>query len=87
VLAAHVVVMLATYAAIYWIVRAVSDDVRACAIIAAASALTMGRTLGGNYLLAGYSSPRRSRRSLGGRDGRAGARPLAGVRGRSRARG
>lgn len=57
VLAAHVVVMLATYAAIYWLVTAVCRDHRAFAILASVTAMTMGRTLGGNYLVTGYLQP------------------------------
>ena len=57
VLAAHVVVTMATYAAICAVIRAVSSDPRVCAIVPAVSALTLGRTLGGNYLLAGYLQP------------------------------
>jgi len=57
VVAAHIAVTLATYAAIAWLIRAVSHDARVAAAVVAVSAATMGRTLGGNYLLAGYLQP------------------------------
>jgi hypothetical protein len=57
VLTAHVVVMLAIYAAIYWLVTSVCRDGRVFAIIASVTAMTMGRTLGGNYLITGYLQP------------------------------
>jgi hypothetical protein len=57
VLVAHVAVTVATYAAIYWLVLAFSRDLRVFVIVAAFTAVTMGRTLGGNYLIAGYLQP------------------------------
>jgi hypothetical protein len=57
VLTAHVVVTIATYGAIYALIAASSRDLRAFVIVAALTAMTMGRTLGGNYLIAGYIQP------------------------------
>jgi len=57
VLIVHVIVTLATYGAILWLVRAITKDVCVFVIVAAFTAVTMGRTLGGNYLVAGYLQP------------------------------
>jgi len=56
-LTAHVAVTLATYAGVGWLVTALSRDARGFAIVVAVCAATMVRTLGGNYLLAGYLQP------------------------------
>jgi hypothetical protein len=52
-LVANAVFSLATYAAIYWLVR----DVRAFVLVTAFVTVTMGRAMGGSYLLAGYLQP------------------------------
>ena len=57
VLATHIVVTIATYVAIYVLITTVSRDLRVFVIVAAVTAMTMGRTLGGNYLIAGYLQP------------------------------
>lgn len=59
VLAANFVVTLATYAALYWLVTAVCRDRRAQVLVLVASfvTVTMGRAMGGSYLLAGYLQP------------------------------
>jgi hypothetical protein len=57
ILASHLVVTLATYAAMAWLVSAFTRDVRAFVILAAFCTLTMGRAMGGSYLLAGYVQP------------------------------
>ena len=57
VMAAHIAVTLATYLALYRLVQAVFDDWRVFVILACFVTVTMGRTLGGNYLVAGYLQP------------------------------
>ena len=57
VLAAHVVVTLATYAGLRARVATIDEDVRTFAIVAGMLAVTMGRAMGGNYVLAGYLQP------------------------------
>ncbi|HEV7554899.1 MAG TPA: DUF6798 domain-containing protein [Kofleriaceae bacterium] len=57
VMVAHVAVTLATYLALYRLVQAVFDDGRVFVIVACFVTITMGRTLGGNYLVAGYLQP------------------------------
>ena len=57
VMAAHIAVTLATYLALYRVVQAVFDDWRVFVIVACFVTVTMGRTLGGNYLVAGYLQP------------------------------
>ncbi len=54
---AHVVVTLASYAAIYWIVHALDGGWRELAIIASFVAVTKGISMGGSYLLVGYFQP------------------------------
>lgn len=57
VLVAHVVVNLATYAAIYWLVTALGGGWRAFLVVACFVTATMGISMGGSYLLAGYLQP------------------------------
>jgi hypothetical protein len=54
---AQVVVMLASYAAIYAIVRAVEGGWRAFIIIASFVTVSKGLSMGGSYLLVGYLQP------------------------------
>jgi len=54
---AHVVVMLASYAAIYAIVRSLEGDWRAFVIVASFVTVTKGISMGGSYLLVGYLQP------------------------------
>ena len=56
-LTAHVVIMLASYAALYWLVSTVSRDLRVFLIIAAFATATRVASLGGSYLFAGYLQP------------------------------
>ncbi|HEY5952659.1 MAG TPA: DUF6798 domain-containing protein [Kofleriaceae bacterium] len=57
ILIAHIVVNMATYAAIYWLVRALDGGWRAFAIVAAFMTATKGLSMGGSYLIAGYFQP------------------------------
>jgi hypothetical protein len=57
VIAVHVVVTLATYAAIYSLVTALHGGWRGCLIVAAFVTTTKGFSMGGSYLLAGYLQP------------------------------
>ncbi len=54
---AHVVVMLASYAAIYALVRAVRGGWREFLIVASFVTVTKGISMGGSYLLVGYLQP------------------------------
>ena len=56
-LAANAAVTFATYLALYWLIAAVCPGARGFAIVAAFVTVTMGRALGGSYLLAGYFQP------------------------------
>jgi hypothetical protein len=55
--AAHLIVSMASYVAIYWIVAAVGGRVQAFAITAGFITLTKGISMGGSYLFAGYLQP------------------------------
>lgn len=55
--AAHVVVALASYAAIYSLVTALCGGWRAFVLVAAFVTVTRGISMGGSYLLAGYLQP------------------------------
>lgn len=57
ILIAHVVVTVATYAAIYWLVSALVRGWQAFAIVASFVTVSMGLSMGGSYLLAGYFQP------------------------------
>jgi hypothetical protein len=60
VLAANAAVTFATYAALLWLIAAVSRGARGAVgfvIVASFVTVTMGRAMGGNYLLAGYFQP------------------------------
>ena len=57
VLAANFVVSLATYVAIYWLVASLSTGLRGFVLLASFVTVTMGRAMGGSYLLAGYLQP------------------------------
>src|SRR5213078_1756925 len=62
VLAANFAVTFATYAALYWLVTAVAPargrvGFAGFVIVASFVTVTMGRAMGGNYLLAGYLQP------------------------------
>lgn len=59
-LAANFVITFATYAALYWLVTSVLRGARGVVgfvIVASFVTVTMGRAMGGNYLLAGYFQP------------------------------
>ena len=56
-LAMHVIVTLATYAALYSLTSAIQSGWRAFAIVAAFVAATMDNSMGGSYLLAWYFQP------------------------------
>lgn len=56
-LAASFAVTFATYAALYWLIAALSPGWRGFAIVASFVTVTMGRAMGGSYLLAGYFQP------------------------------
>ena len=57
VAAAHVVLAIASYAAIYWLVTAIGGDWRAFVAVAAFVTVTKGISMGGSYLLVGYLQP------------------------------
>src|SRR5688500_11938629 len=57
VVAAHVVISIATYLAIYMLVAALHGGARTFAIAAAFITLTKGVSMGGSYLLPGYLQP------------------------------
>jgi hypothetical protein len=57
VIAAHVVVTLATYAALAWLVATVARGWRAFVVVAAFVAMTTGHSMGGSYVLVGYLQP------------------------------
>jgi len=60
VLAANFAVTFATYVAVYWLVTGVCSGRRAVVsfvIVASFVTVTMGRAMGGSYLLAGYLQP------------------------------
>jgi hypothetical protein len=54
---AHIVITLASWAAVYWLVRAVGAGVRTFVIVASFAALTMNVSMGGSYLITGYFQP------------------------------
>ncbi len=54
---AHIVVTLASWAAVYWLVGAVGGGLRASVIVASIAALTMNLSMGGSYLIVGYVQP------------------------------
>lgn len=56
-LTAHFAVMFATYLALDWLVTAVCPGRRGFVLVASFATVTMGRALGGSYLLAGYLQP------------------------------
>jgi hypothetical protein len=59
-LAANAAVTFATYLALYWLVTAVCRGARGVvvfAIVASVTTVTMGRAMGGSYLLTGYLQP------------------------------
>jgi hypothetical protein len=56
-LAAHFAVMFATYLALDWLIAAVCPARRGFVLVASFVTVTMGRALGGSYLLAGYLQP------------------------------
>ena len=55
-IATHLAITIATFAALAWLVTAVSSAWQTLAIVAAA-AVTLGISMGGSYLLAGYFQP------------------------------
>ncbi len=57
ILTAHVIVNLASFGAIYALVRALDGGVRAFAIVAGFVTVTRGISMGGSYLLVGYLQP------------------------------
>jgi hypothetical protein len=57
VVAAHLVIVVATYAAIYWLVSALDGGWCAFGIIAAFVTVAKGLSMGGSYLLPGYLQP------------------------------
>ncbi len=57
VIAAHVAVTLATYAALAWLVASVARGWRAFVVVAAFVAMTTGHAMGGSYVLVGYLQP------------------------------
>jgi hypothetical protein len=56
-LAAHVIATAATFAAICWVTFACCRSIPAFMLVAAFTAVSMGRSLGGSYLIAGYLQP------------------------------
>lgn len=55
--ATHIVVMLATYAAIYWLVRSVQGGWLAFMIVASWATKSMALSMAGHYLIVGYLQP------------------------------
>ena len=56
-LAAHIAVTIASYAAVYWLVSALIPGWRVFAIVAGHVALTRNITIGGSYMFSGYFQP------------------------------
>src|SRR5262245_35055758 len=57
VLITHVIITLATYAALFWLVMMIAGGWRAFVVVASFITLTRGLSMGGSYLLVGYLQP------------------------------